>query len=136
MVEIIYWIVGGLLVVASLGALLRLTLGPTVLDRTVAVDLLTSVAIALTALVLVWWRRGDLSALLVLFALTGFFSSVAVARFIGRESRVERRIVSREEALLREKQQMEEAARQSALESASGTDFELEDTEGAGKDTL
>ncbi|MPN59758.1 hypothetical protein SDC9_207480 [bioreactor metagenome] len=58
------------------------------MDRALAADLLTSVAIALTVLVIVWWNRADLQVLLVVFALTGLFSSTTIAKFIGKESKV------------------------------------------------
>ncbi len=102
--QVLYWVAGALLLIAAFVALVRLMLGPTVLDRTVAADLVTSVAIGITALIVVWWSRFDLRALLVLFALTGFFSSVAISRFVGRETHRDRKIISRDEARLLENQ--------------------------------
>ena len=84
-IDIIFWVSAAMMCVAALLVLGRLTVGPTSLDRVVALDLLTAVAIALSAILITWQGRTDLAVLLVVFALTGFFSSVVVARFAGRE---------------------------------------------------
>ena len=82
--EIIMWVALGLLVASALLAVVRVAFGPTILDRAVATDMLTSVGIALSALLIVWWHRADLQVLLVLFALTGLFSSTTISRFLHR----------------------------------------------------
>ncbi len=78
------WLSLGLLVVSALLAVLRVAFGPTILDRAVATDLLTSIGIALIAILIVWWRRADLLVLLILFAITGLFSSTTISRFMQR----------------------------------------------------
>lgn len=82
--EIVMWLSLGLLVVSALLAVLRVAFGPTILDRAVATDLLTSIGIALIAILIVWWRRADLLVLLILFAITGLFSSTTISRFMQR----------------------------------------------------
>lgn len=114
--EILYWISAAMLLVAALIALFRLALGPTVLDRAVAVDLVTAVIIGMTALLIIWWDRQDLMVLMIVFALTGFFSSVTIARFSDRDDANARRILSREEAQQKERLQREKEARDAALE--------------------
>lgn len=116
--EIIYWICGGLAAFAALLTVIRLGLGPTILDRAVAVDLLTAVAIAVVVLVIVWQGRADLSVLLVIFALTGFFSSVAIARFVDKERPGERSILSPEEAARQLQKLRDEEERQLLKEKA------------------
>lgn len=125
-ITVILWITAGLLLIAALLAVLRLTLGPTALDRAVAADLITSVGIGVTALVIVWWSREDLQALMVVFALTGFFSAVAIARFFGRENALERRILTREEAAAQMREEQEREARRQALE-VQGLDSDNDD---------
>ena len=79
--DIIFWACTAMMCVAALLTLGRLAKGPSGLDRVVSLDLLTAVAIALTAILIAGEGRSDLAVLLVIFALTGFFSSVVVARF-------------------------------------------------------
>ena len=84
--QIVLWVALGLLVVSAILAVLRVSLGPTILDRAVATDMVTSIGIALVAIVIVWWRREDLQALLILFAITGLFSSTTISRFLQQSS--------------------------------------------------
>lgn len=116
-VTVIYWISAALLVGAALLGIVRVNLGPTLLNRAVAADLVTSVGIGLTVLIIVWWNRQDLLVLLVLFALTGFFSAVSVSRFADRGSALERRILSPEEAQRRAMEDRKREERQEALEA-------------------
>ena len=71
----------GLLVLAAAVAMIRLFLGPTALDRAVAVDVVSSCVIGIVIVLVAWRGRTDLMVLLIIFALTAFFSSVTVARF-------------------------------------------------------
>ncbi len=84
--EIFMWLSAGLLIAAALLAVIRVAFGPTILDRAVATDLLTSVGIGFTVLLIVWWQRTDLLVLLVLFAITGLFSSTTISRFLQSSS--------------------------------------------------
>lgn len=120
----INWISAVLLLIAALLALIRLTVGPTTLDRAVAIDLLTAVAIGVTALVIVWWVRADLLVLMIIFALTGFFSSVAIAKYSGRSNNAERKLLSKEESKMREAElqrleETEEYLEQAGIDAAA-----------------
>ncbi len=84
-IQVIDWFSASFLVGAALLAILRMAFGPSVLDRAVATDLLTSIGVAMTALIIVWWDRADLQALLIIFAITGLFSSTTISRFLERE---------------------------------------------------
>ena len=97
-VYVVYTMSGIMLLVALVFSLYRLAKGPTVLDRAVATDLLTSVAIAAVVIAIALSRRADLTTLLVIFALTGFFSSTAIARFADREATWGSRLLTPEEA--------------------------------------
>lgn len=85
--SVIYLICAGMLGIAALCSVLRIAFGPTTFDRAVAVDLTTSVAIGVCALIIIWWQREDLLAMMIVFALTGFFSSVTVSRFGKNQAR-------------------------------------------------
>lgn len=79
------WAIGGLLFFSALLTLIRITLGPSVLDRVVASDVLVSIVVcalgAYAALTDAWTTL----PLLISLALVGFMGSVAVARFVARD---------------------------------------------------
>lgn len=72
----------------------RVEIGPSVLDRVVALDVLVSTFLAAFALYAAWAGRTDLVSILVVLALVGFVGSVSVARFVAAESDEERRIIA------------------------------------------
>lgn len=72
-----------LLVGALFLSLVRLIFGPTPLDRAVAVDVFAAGVVAIIAVLVVRDGRYDLAALLIVFVLTAFFSTVTVARLVG-----------------------------------------------------
>ena len=72
-----------ILLVVALGlAVYRLALGPNALDRAVSVDVFAAGVIAIVIILIILRGRTDLAALLIVFVLTAFFSTVSVARFI------------------------------------------------------
>lgn len=74
-------ICGVMLSAAALLVLVRVERGPSMLDRMVALDVLTAVIIAALAIVSAVRQRTDLVPLLVVLALVGFVGSVALSRF-------------------------------------------------------
>lgn len=82
---VLTWIIGSLLALSALLTLIRLTIGPSVLDRAVASDTLVSIAVcalgAYAALTEAWTTL----PLLISLSLVGFMGSVAVARFVARD---------------------------------------------------
>lgn len=81
-IHVILGISLGLLFVAALLTLIRLFRGPTPLDRAVAIDVLTAAVIATIIILIAWWQRTDLMVLLIVFALTAFFSTVTVSKYV------------------------------------------------------
>jgi len=77
----VVWVCGALLATSAVMLLLRITLGPTVLDRTVALDTLVAVIVAALALEAAWHRHTDTLPIIVVLTLVGFVGSVTVARF-------------------------------------------------------
>lgn len=69
------------LVTAAALVLWRLVVGPSVLDRSIALDTLTSLCLIAVALVACVQRSGALLPVLLVVSLVGFTGSVAVARF-------------------------------------------------------
>jgi multicomponent Na+:H+ antiporter subunit F len=86
-----------LLAAAGILALVRAERGPSMLDRSVALDILTSVLVGAVALEAAWARRTDGLPMLVALALVGFVGSVTIARFASVEPEGEGRVLTREE---------------------------------------
>jgi multicomponent Na+:H+ antiporter subunit F len=86
-----------LLTAAAVLALIRAERGPTMLDRTVALDIFTSTLVGAVALEAAWSRRTDTLPVLVALALVGFIGSVTIARFASVEPEGEGRVLTREE---------------------------------------
>jgi len=75
-----------LLVVAAVLAVVRIERGPSMLDRTVAFDVLTTTLVGTIAVEAAWSRRTETIPILVVLSLVGFLGSVVIARFAARES--------------------------------------------------
>ncbi|PID97749.1 MAG: hypothetical protein CSA82_02690 [Actinobacteria bacterium] len=110
-------------VMASMAALLafyRLGVGSTMLDRVIASEVLTSSAIGIIAVIIVWWKRPDLGVVLVILSVTAFFTAVVVARYATHDRGKGQRILSPEEAQAeKEKRELEAfAAEQAELEDS------------------
>ncbi|HEU4917504.1 MAG TPA: monovalent cation/H+ antiporter complex subunit F [Acidimicrobiia bacterium] len=103
---------GLLLVIGAVLAMLRVERGPSVLDRAVALDIITSILVIAVALEAAWSRRLDAMPILAALALVGFISSVTVARYAAVEPEDEGRIRTVEEIAAEdaERQALEEAA--------------------------
>ena len=82
---VLTWIIGGLLALSAFLTLIRITIGPSVLDRVVASDTMVSIVVcalgAYAALTEAWTTL----PLLISLSLVGFMGSVAVARFVARD---------------------------------------------------
>ncbi|ACZ32183.1 multiple resistance and pH regulation protein F [Xylanimonas cellulosilytica DSM 15894] len=97
---------------AAVLALVRLERGPSMLDRTVAFDVLTSTIVGAVAVEAAWSRRTETIPILVVLSLVGFIGSVTIARYAAVEPESEKRIRTAEEVAA------EDAAREAALEAA------------------
>lgn len=135
LLQFLHMLTGGVIIATFLITLVRLTLGPTLLDRAVASDVIAVGAIGLTALVAVATKRNDVMVLTIIFTLIGFLYAVTIGRFSERIDR-EKRILTPAEAhaehmrLLREAQaelHAEEREARKAARSPKPTENE-EDT--------
>jgi multicomponent Na+:H+ antiporter subunit F len=95
---VIVVIVSLLLTAAAVLALVRIERGPSMLDRTVAFDLLATTLVGAVALEAWWTRRPEAIPILVSLSLVGFIGSATIARFAAVEPDEEKRILSDEEA--------------------------------------
>ncbi len=91
--QIIIGISLGMLLASAILALVRLVQGPTALDRAISIDVVTAAVIGTVVILIAWWQRTDLMVLLIIFALTAFFSTVTVSRYVANTA-----ISRREEA--------------------------------------
>lgn len=71
----------GVLALAAVLVLVRMTLGPTMLDRALSFDVLIAMAICAVAVDAALRRTGENLPLLLVATLLGFVGSVAIARF-------------------------------------------------------
>lgn len=108
---VVVWISGILVLAGGLMAIVRAELGPSILDRTVALDILMTTLVAAVALYAALERRADVVPVLVSLSVVGFVGSVTVARFAAVEPPGEGRVMTRwEAAIARAIQRAQESA--------------------------
>lgn len=109
---------GAMIAGAAALAVVRAERGPTMLDRTVALDVFTTAIVGAIALEAAWSRRTETIPILVVLSLVGFIGSVTISRFAAVEPEGERRIRTREEIAAedRARRAAEEADRDSATD--------------------
>ncbi len=95
-----------LLTAAAVLAIWRAERGPSMLDRTVALDILVTVVVGAVALYASAERRTDVVPILVVLSLVGFVGSVTIARFASVEPKGEGRVRSREEVAAEESERI------------------------------
>lgn len=76
---------------AGLLCLVRLTLGPTSLNRTIAMDVFIAVSVGALGTQAALTRDSTILPVLVALSLLGFVGSVSIARFAGRENKEDSR---------------------------------------------
>ncbi|MEL4358897.1 MULTISPECIES: monovalent cation/H+ antiporter complex subunit F [unclassified Luteococcus] len=81
----IYWASGIMLTVAALLALVRMVVGPTVLNRALANDVLVAVIVCVLGLEAVITDDTSTLPILITVSLLGFVSTVAISRFVARD---------------------------------------------------
>lgn len=74
---------------AILFSLYRLAVGPTALDRVLALDTLTINAVALVVVLGIWYRTTMYFEAALLFAMVGFLSTVAFCKYLLRGNVIE-----------------------------------------------
>lgn len=115
---------GVLLTIGATLAIMRVEKGPSMLDRTVGLDIVVTTMIAAIAIYAAIERRTDVVPVLVVLSLVGFVGSVTIARFASVEPEGEGRVRTREEIAAREAERIdaedraEEARRLGRRESA------------------
>jgi multicomponent Na+:H+ antiporter subunit F len=82
--NIVVIMVGVVFSVAALLAVYRVVQGPGILDRMIASDMLMTTLICILGVEMVVNRHTTLMPVMIGLALTGFLSSVAVARYVSK----------------------------------------------------
>jgi len=83
---IIGWICAGLLGLTGMLCLIRIVRGPTMLDRTVATDVLVAASVAAIGVEATVNRHSSTLPVLVALSLVAFLSSVSIARYAAPDS--------------------------------------------------
>lgn len=86
-----------LLTAGGVMAAIRAEKGPSMLDRTIALDIVVTVVVAAVALYAAVDRRADVVPILVVLSLVGFVGSVTISRFASLEPEGQGRVRTREE---------------------------------------
>ena len=74
-------IAGGMLSLAAVLLVVRMTVGPTILDRSMALDVMMSVMVCAVALKTIWSGGSWSIPMLLALAAVGFVGAVSIARF-------------------------------------------------------
>lgn len=82
MVEILYGVAAALLAATAIISMYRVIVGPTILDRVIASDVLLTTLILVVATEMVINAHTRTIPLMVILAATAIFGTVAVARFV------------------------------------------------------
>lgn len=83
----VFIICGALISIAAVCALIRVAIGPTTLNRAIALDMFVAMAIAGLGLYSAITRTTTVIPVLVVLALIGFVGSVSIARFVGQDDK-------------------------------------------------
>ncbi|QCB94841.1 monovalent cation/H+ antiporter complex subunit F [Cellulomonas shaoxiangyii] len=114
-IDVTVYVCAALLTIGAGLAIVRAEKGPSMLDRTVALDIVVTAMVAAVALYASVQRRADVVPVLVVLSLVGFVGSVTIARFASVEPEGEGRVRTREEVAAEEaerrRQEVEEEER-------------------------
>lgn len=94
---VVAWICAVLLFFSAVAVIIRVSIGPSMLDRMVGVDLLTSTILGAIAVISAVTRRTDLLPVLVVLAIVGFIGSTVIARFLAHEPTADKRVLTKDE---------------------------------------
>ena len=119
---VVIWVCGVLLTIGAVLAVVRAEKGPSMLDRTIALDIVVTSMIAAVALYAAVERRTDVVPILVVLSLVGFVGSVTIARFAAVEPEGEGRVRTREEIAAQEAERRLSESETEASRRAGGSD--------------
>lgn len=85
MTTVLYLVAGALFAAAALAALARIVLGPTILDRMLASDVLLTILLLVIGAEMVINGHTRTIPVMIVIAGAGAFSTVAVARYVSQQ---------------------------------------------------
>ncbi len=88
--NVVIWTCAAMLALAAVLVLVRMTLGPTMLNRVVSMDVLVAIVISGLALDAARRQQSTTLPILLVLALLAFVGSVSVARFTARDKKGEK----------------------------------------------
>ncbi|ROS76469.1 monovalent cation/H+ antiporter complex subunit F [Cellulomonas sp. PhB143] len=106
----------------SVLAIVRIERGPSMLDRTIGLDVFTATLVGAIAIEAAFSRRTETIPILVVLSLVGFVGSVLISRFASVEPEGEGRIRTAEEIAVEDAERLEELERQREAERAAAID--------------
>ena len=86
---VVIWVCAAMLSIAAVLVLTRMAVGPTMLNRVVAMDVLIAIVVAGLGLEAALNRHATTLPILVVLSLVGFVGSVSVARFAAHDDKGE-----------------------------------------------
>ncbi|WP_116950732.1 monovalent cation/H+ antiporter complex subunit F [Jiangella endophytica] len=86
---VVIWVCAAMLSIAAVLVLTRMAVGPTMLNRVVAMDVLIAIVVAGLGLEAALNRHATTLPILVVLSLVGFVGSVSVARFATHDDKGE-----------------------------------------------
>ncbi len=84
MIDVVLYLAGGMLAAAALLLLYRVVVGPSLVDRIIASDVLLTTLIIVVGAEMAINEHTRTISLMVVLAVIGIFGSVSVARFVQR----------------------------------------------------
>lgn len=85
--NVVLIVCAALLSVAALLMVVRMTIGPTVLDRAIALDMVVSILVVALGIEAAVHQRTVTLPILLVLTLVGFVGSASIARFTARHGR-------------------------------------------------
>lgn len=82
MIEFISIFCGVVLMCSILAGIYRMVVGPTILDRILAFDMIAICAVALMGILSIKWHTSLFLELILIFSLLGFFGTVALVFYL------------------------------------------------------
>lgn len=86
---VVIWVCAAMLSIAAVLVLIRMAVGPTMLNRVIAMDVLIAIVVAGLGLEAALNRHATTLPILVVLSLVGFVGSVSVARFAAHDDKGE-----------------------------------------------
>jgi multisubunit Na+/H+ antiporter MnhF subunit len=84
MMTTVLYVAGCVLTLAIALGMVRLVRGPTVIDRIMAFDLITTSGVGMIVLLSIRWKTAMYLELILIYSLLGFFSTVAFVFYLSR----------------------------------------------------